>query len=268
MSDILHARSADGTTIGASRAGKGAPLLVVHGIAADAGRFKGSAPPRLDEHFEVFAMDRRGRGTSDDAAAYAFARESEDLHAMLEAVAHATGRERVLVLGHSFGGLVCLDALPETTRVAKLVVYEPYAPEVPAPEPSAVTKAYAALAERGDRDALVTSFLRDIVRMPSSDVDRLRAHGSWRARVAAGHTIPREMAAAETYRFQPSRYTSNAVPIRMLLGGESPAFLREATSRLHASLPNSGVHELVGQQHIAMDTAPALFLDALRSFLD
>ncbi len=268
MSDTLHARSADGTRIGASRAGKGPPLLVVHGIAADAGRFKGSAPPRLDEHFEVFAMDRRGRGASEDAAAYVFSREAEDLHAMLEAVAHATGRDRVCVLGHSFGGLVCLDALPETTRIGKLVVYEPYAPEVPAPEPSAVTKSYAALAERGDRDALVTSFLRDIVRMPSSDVDRLRAHGSFAARLAAAHTIPREMAAAETYRFEPSRAASNTVPIRMLLGGESPPFLREATFRLHASLPESEVHELPGQQHIAMDTAPALFLEALRSFLD
>ncbi len=263
---ILTTRSADGTLVSASRAGNGPPLVVVHGIAADSGRFAGSAPPRLDEHFTVFAMDRRGRGASGDAASYAFAREAEDLAAMLEAVAVATEHEQVFVLGHSFGGLVAIDALPITARIAKLVVYEPYAPEVPAARPSPVTMQYAALAESGDRDTLTKRFLRDIVQMSEVDVARLRNHASWPSRLASAHTIPREMAAAETYRFEPARHAASTVPIRMLLGGESPAFLRDATARLHAGLPNSEVVVLGGQQHIAMDTAPELFLEALRAF--
>lgn len=265
MSDFTTT-SADGTRIGASRAGSGPPLVVVHGIAADAGRFSGSAPPRLDEHFTVYAMDRRGRGASGDAAAYAYAREIEDLVALIDAVSTETGRAGVFVLGHSFGGLVALDALASGARIAKLVVYEPYSPEVPAEEPSAITRAYLAMADAGDHEALVLKFLREIVRMREEDVLRLQAHVSWNARVRAAPTIAREMAAAETHRFEPARYEGNAVPIRMLLGSASPAFLRDATARLHAGLPASEVLELEGQQHIAMDTAPAMFLGALRDF--
>jgi pimeloyl-ACP methyl ester carboxylesterase len=259
--------SPDGTRICASQSGSGPPLVVVHGIAADAGRFAGDAPPRLDEHFTVFAMDRRGRGASGDAEAYTYAREVEDLVAMIDAVSAEAGHARIFVLGHSFGGLVALDALPRTTRIAKLVVYEPYSPEVPVSEPSAITRAYMAMADAGEHEALVVKFLREIVRMRDEDVARLRAHPSWAARLRAAPTIAREMAAAETHTFTPARYEGNAVPIRMLLGGASPAFLREATARLHAHLPASEIFELAGQQHIAMDTAPAMFLDALRAFL-
>lgn len=264
---LFHATSADGTRIGASRVGQGPPLVVLHGIAADAGRFARSAPPRLDEHFTVYAMDRRGRGASGDAETYAFARESEDLVAMLEAVATEHAVAKVSVLGHSFGGLVALDALPTTARIAKLVVYEPYAPEVPAPEPSPITRSYMAMAEAGDHEALVLKFLSEIVRMPTEDVARLHAHASWPARVATGKTIPREMAAAETYVFDPARYANVTAPVRMLLGGESPAFLKDATARIAKGIPGAEVVTLAGQQHIAMDTAPAMFLDAVRTAL-
>lgn len=263
---VLRATSADGTVVGAIRTGEGPPLLVVHGIAADAARFSGGAPPRLDQHFTVFAMDRRGRGESGDGVTYAVAREAEDVVAMVDAIAQATGRERIFVFAHSFGGLVCLDALPRTQRIAKLAVYEPYAPEVPSTEPAPITLEYMALAEAGELEALTTRFLREIVRMSDADVARLRAHASWPARVAVARTIPREMDAAGSYAFAPARYAENDVPIRMLLGGVSPAFLRGATERLHRSLPASAVHELAGQEHIAMDTAPAMFLDALRGF--
>lgn len=123
------------------------------------------------------------------------------------------------------------------------------------------------MADDGANEALVVRFLREIVRMRDEDVARLRAHPSWTARVAAARTIAREMAAAETYRFEPRRFADNRRPVTMLLGGESPAFLRDATARLHAAIPSSRVHELAGQQHIAMDTAPALFLDAVRGAL-
>ena len=264
---LFHATSPDGTRIGASRVGQGPPLVVLHGIAADAGRFARSAPPRLDEHFTVYAMDRRGRGASGDAPRYDFAREAEDLVAMVDAVATANGVPEVFVLGHSFGGLVAIDALPLTSRIGKLVVYEPYAPEVPSPAPSPTTRAYMAMAEARDDEALVTKFLSEIVRMPPEDVARLRAHASWTARVATAKTIPREMAAAETYCFEPARFAGNRAPICMLLGGESPAFLKDATARLAAGLPGAEVVTLAGQQHIAMDTAPALFLEAVRTAL-
>jgi hypothetical protein len=47
----------------------------------------------------------------------------------------------------------------------------------------------------------------------------------------------------------------------LLLGGESPAFLKKATETVHDALPNSRIAVMPGQQHIAMNTAPELFID-------
>jgi pimeloyl-ACP methyl ester carboxylesterase len=58
------------------------------------------------------------------------------------------------------------------------------------------------------------------------------------------------------------------IPIGMLLGGDSPAFLKDATARLHAALPTSRVVVLPGQQHAAMNTAPELFVRELRALLE
>jgi len=62
--------SKDSTRVAYWESGKGPPLVLVHGTAADHTRW---APilTQLQERFTVFAMDRRGRGGSGDAADYA-----------------------------------------------------------------------------------------------------------------------------------------------------------------------------------------------------
>ncbi len=251
----------DGTPIAFTRTGRGAPLVLVHGISADAGRW---APVMegLEEHFTVYAMDRRGRGESGDGGAYAIERDVEDVAAIVDAIAEPT-----YLFGHSYGGLCTLHALLHTKYVQKLVVYEPYTPVSPASEPSATTLRYLAMAEQGERDAIVTTFLREIIQLSEREVQAMRALPSWAGRLAAAHTIPRELAAAEQFRFEPSRFTDVRVPITMLLGEKSPDFLKEATARLHAALPTSDVTVLEGQKHSAMNTAPALFVRALSSAL-
>ncbi|MBX3218065.1 MAG: alpha/beta hydrolase [Labilithrix sp.] len=256
MRDRVLLRSADGTRLSADRRGVGPPLVLVHGIAGDASRWIVSR--RLGEHFTLYALDRRGRGASDDGRAYALSREVEDVAALIDSV----GGEAFL-LGHSFGGLLALEAAART-RVAKLLVYEPYAPAAPAPEPSAVTQSFAAMV--ADPEALLVRFLRDIVQMCDADVARLRASSAWPARVAAAATIPREMAGVEQHRTTFEALAERPIPVRFLLGERSPAFLREATERFHAALPASDVVELPGQAHVAMDAAPDLFEREVRAF--
>ena len=53
----------------------------------------------------------------------------------------------------------------------------------------------------------------------------------------------------------------------LLLGGESPPFLRAAIERLHGLLPNSRIHEMPGQQHLAMDAVPDEFVRVVSEFL-
>lgn len=65
--------SADGTQIAYERTGSGPPLVFVHGTTADHTRWD-PIRPAFEEHFTVYAIDRRGRGESGDAAEYALDR--------------------------------------------------------------------------------------------------------------------------------------------------------------------------------------------------
>jgi hypothetical protein len=53
-----------------------------------------------------------------------------------------------------------------------------------------------------------------------------------------------------------------------MLGGDSPFFFKAAIETLSATLPNCRVAVLPGQQHIAMDTAPELFIREVMAFLN
>ena len=252
-------KSTDGTQIGYTRTGEGPPLVLVHGISADSARW---APVmrELEESLTVHAMDRRGRGASGDHADYAVEREFEDVAALVDAVG-----EPALLFGHSYGGLCALHAALLTKQVKSLVVYEPYAPVVAEKEPSPITLRYEAMAATGERDAVVTAFLLEILQMTEDDVRLMRAHPSWAARLAAAHTIPRELRAAEQFHFVPERFADSELPTTMLVGEASPHFLQDATARLSGALPRSRVVVLAGQKHAAMSTAPSLFVRELRA---
>ncbi len=74
--------------------------------------------PGLENHFTVIVIDRRGRGSSGDGPIYAIEREYEDIVAVAEAF-----DEPVHLLGHSFGGLLTLEAALLTRNIRKLILY-------------------------------------------------------------------------------------------------------------------------------------------------
>lgn len=61
-------QSKDGTLIAYSTSGSGPPLVLVHGILGSSIRWP--ILPLLERHFTVYAIERRGRGESGDAADY------------------------------------------------------------------------------------------------------------------------------------------------------------------------------------------------------
>jgi pimeloyl-ACP methyl ester carboxylesterase len=111
--------SADGTTIAYRTAGKGPAVLVAPGALAVATDFDALAR-ELAHHLTVHTIERRGRGESgpqgDD---YSIERECEDL-AALQAATGAT-----FLFGHSFGGLIALEAARANKAFGKVAVYEP-----------------------------------------------------------------------------------------------------------------------------------------------
>jgi pimeloyl-ACP methyl ester carboxylesterase len=203
-----RAISADDTPIAYRRAGSGPPLLLVHGTAADHTRWT-PLLPALEGRYTVHALDRRGRGASGDAAAYAIDREVDDLIAVVEAIGAP-----VAVLGHSFGAICALEAACRTGAIDRLILYEP--PYIVSPTlrlaSAEVSARLEELVARGDGDAALEYFFLEVPRLPPDQVVALRAAPTWPARVAAAHTLNREIQAAESYPFAPETAASRHRP--------------------------------------------------------
>ena len=254
--------SRDGTPIAYWSGGEGPPLVLVHGTAADHGRWR-PVLQALEEHFTVYAIDRRGRGGSGDGDGYDMEREAEDIASVVDSLG-----ESVNLLGHSFGGLLALEAALLTRNIRNLVLYDPGI-EVAGAQiyPNEVIERMDALLGTGDRDGVVETTMREVAGLPPETVEHMRALPVWQARVAAAHTIPRELRAVKTYRFDPERIGNLAVPTLLMGGGESPTALRKAVGVVDEVLPDSRVVVMDGQGHAAMDTGTELFVAEILRFL-
>ncbi|WP_297615719.1 alpha/beta fold hydrolase [Nocardia sp.] len=147
--------SADGTRIAYLTIGTGPAVIVVPGALSVARGFARFAQA-LGANFTVHTMERRGRGDSGPQSAnYSIAEDCADLRAVQD----KTGAE--LIVGHSYGGLVALEAARGNASVRKLALYEPgvsIAGAVPAGWMPAYEKY---LAEGKPFDAFV-EFVRDM----------------------------------------------------------------------------------------------------------
>lgn len=255
--------SNDGTIISYMMTGEGPPLLLIHGTTADHSRWL-PILPQLEQHFTVYAMDRRGRGKSTDAPAYSIQNEFADVAAVLERIG-----EPSFVLGHSYGAVCALHASLLSKNINRMVLYEPPIPTGVPMYPSSVPERMQNLIDRGDSEGALGVFFREVVKMPDAEFQSYRTLPSWNTRVQLAPTIPRELVVDRTYRFEPARFTSVQTPTLLLLGGESPLMFREAIYKVDSALLNSRIELLPGEQHIAMDTNPDLFLRiVLQFFLD
>jgi pimeloyl-ACP methyl ester carboxylesterase len=254
--------SKDGTLLAYARSGQGPPLVLVHGATADHTRWA-PVSPALEQHYTLYALDRRGRGGSGDAANYALEYEYADVVTIVEMIGTP-----VNLLGHSFGAACALEAVLSTRSVARLILYEPPPSGVRGTLSQASAERMRADLASGNHDAVVTTFLQEVAGVPAHELQLLRSAPAWQARVAAAHTILREIEALEqSPPFDAHRFAGMATPTLLLLGGDSPAFYRYHITALHAALVNSRIVEMPGQRHVAMNTAPELFVREVLSFL-
>ena len=253
--------SKDGVRLALQRYGDGSPLVLVHGTGGSAARW---APVvnGLQSQFGIYALDRRGRGQSGDSSEYAIQREFEDVVSVIDSVGPAH------VLGHSYGGICALEAALQTPHVRKLILYEPPIPvEGMAIYPPGLIERLEQMIAAGERDKAATAFMQEVVRMPTRELETLRASPVWSGRVAAAHTLARELRAHEHYRFEPERFARLNNPTLLLLGSDSPDFFKAAIEVLNTALPNSRLVVLPDQRHNAMDVAPELFVREVLAFL-
>jgi pimeloyl-ACP methyl ester carboxylesterase len=257
----------DGTPIAYERSGNGPPLVLVHGTTSDRSTWD-LVLPELQNHFTVYAMDRRNRGKSRDVggSSYEIEREFEDLIALIDSIV-----EPANMLGHSYGAICALEAALRSPQVRRLVLYEGTFPIPEGTElypPGALASVRSRL-EAGDKEGALTSFYRDIAMISPEEIEMLRSLPTWPSRVALAPTIPHEMRAFESYvsNFDPTRLANLRTPTLILLGSDSPAFETDAAGALDAALPDGQIALMPHQAHIAPRTAPGVFVREVARFL-
>jgi len=269
-------RSPDGTSIAAfelahrapARGRANAPVILVHGTASDHTTWR-VVGPLLAATRRVVAIDRRGRGASEDGPAYAIEREEEDVVAVVRAVASETGGP-VDVVGHSYGGRVALGAALRSGLVRRVVCYEGAPVHV---RRGRVARAMLARldadARAGRPDRMLDRFLRAEVGFRATELAAYHANPVWPDRVAAaGRTLLRELRAETGPTAGLERLGSVRQPVLLIIGTESVPWFLRGTERLAARLADVRVVEIAGAAHAAHHTHPDAFVAAVEAFLD
>lgn len=261
MSVVKVAESRDGTVVGFESLGDGPAMVLVHGGTADRSRWS-PVLTRLAERFRVHVLDRRGRGLSTaEGGPYDIKREGEDVAAVVEAV----GRD-VYVVAHSYGALCSLEAALVTDAIGRMVLYEPPAPTSgrPVVAPHVLDRLRTAASE-GDQEEVLETFFREVIHLSPADIDAMKGTPIWQARLAAAPTIVRELEAVECFDIS-DRLSKITIPVRLLLGTESPAYFRPAAQAIAARIPRAGLAPLHRQAHMAIDQDPRQFTAEVLTF--
>jgi len=212
----------------------------------------------------LVAPDRRGSGEHrlDPPREVAVAEHLADLEALLD----AEGVRRAVLLGHSFGGVVALEAaarLPE--RVAAVVAYEPpYGPLANARMRRAfelVARATAEAAASGGPPAAARAFMRGVA-----------GRGAWdalpeRTRVSLETEGGGALADAAMSGLDPEGLARIVCPVTILTGSASEPFYAPIAGALEARIPGARHVKLAGLRHTAPIIDPAPIAAAVRAAL-
>jgi pimeloyl-ACP methyl ester carboxylesterase len=256
--------SKDGTRIAYWRSGAGPPLLLVHGMVADHSTTWRLVRPMLEKHFTVLAMDRRGRGGSGDGPGYELQQEAEDIVAIVASI-----QQPVNLLGHSYGGLCALEAALLSANIRRLIIYEGALLRGAELFSASAADRLEAMIDAGNVEGMLLTFLRDEVHIPPDEIELLRARrDAWDVRLRNAPTVPREVRETQRYIFDAERFSRLETPTLLLVGENSPSLELENATIVADALPNASVAILQEQQHLAMYTAPGLFVDEIIRFLE
>jgi pimeloyl-ACP methyl ester carboxylesterase len=251
--------SQDGTSINYQTLGAGEGLLILGG-AWRTGRDYLPLARALAGSFAVHVIDRRGRGRSGQQGSdYNVGREVEDLFAVqLQTGARA-------VFGHSYGGLIALEAARRSTVFADVVVYEPGI-SVAGSIPLGWMNRYRELLAAGDRRGAFAAMVRGAGGAPPA----LERAPLWYAKfmlrlfinepqwrqidpLLEAALVEHEQVAALD-QVTADRYRTVAARVTLLGGAKSrPLFTTTLFDQLTATIPNCTTELLDGLDHTAPD---------------
>jgi pimeloyl-ACP methyl ester carboxylesterase len=253
----------------------GTPVLIVHGLSYFSYDWIEPAS-RIATDREVVAMDMRGFGSSGCSPTRDY--KLETLSADVIRLLDHLGWQQAVLMGHSFGGRVCLATAgwrPE--RVAGLILVD-FAPDI-APEgrrhtaeriglqPDVFASVDEALAYHGHDD------------VPAASPLRVR-YEAFLKKIDAGYVLRRDLAFRDN--FKKALDTGQSAPVPAFLwpmlqelkipalvvrGSESDMFAAETLPKVRAANPRISAIELEGSHDLANDNPDGL-VAAIREYLE
>lgn len=248
--------SKDGTTISYEKLGAGPAMILISSAAADH-KDAGQLAERLAKRFTVYNYDRRGRGSSTDAGTYAIAREVEDIEALINVAGGSA-----YLFGSSSGAVLALEAAGKLgTRASRLFLYEPpfIVDDGRPPVPADYVQHLNELVDTGKRSEAVEYYMIEAVGVPAEYIEFMKADPSWANMVAMAHTLAYDgmiMGSTQSGQPLPTDRWNVTVPVSVVVGENSPAFLHEAAKALVHLLDQGEYRTLAGQDHSAVVMAP------------
>jgi pimeloyl-ACP methyl ester carboxylesterase len=244
----------DGTPISYLTHGSGPGLVVIPGAARTARDYDRLAAA-LGERFTVHVIDRRGRGSSGPQGdGYSIESEIGDLEDVLRRT------ESACVFGHSYGGLVALQAARRSTRIRHLAVYEPAVSVDGSFDLSWVDGFARQVERRRPANAIATFFasarllpgnLPRWMLVPLMRTMFLTADGRQMRDLLP--TMVREIREVERLDSDGAEYGAITAPTLLMGGAESPGYLTGVLPRLSHVIPDARVAMLDGVGHNAPD---------------
>lgn len=257
---MISTMSADGTTATATMKGSGPAILIVH-PGLDDGTAWRKVTDILAEQFTVFNIVRR-QYRDDIHQPVSIADEVADVAAICGVL-----QPPVMVVGHSSGGVVALEAL--AARPNLFVGGSVYEPPVDTGQPiggEALEHAVQAIAENKPGKA-IQIFTRDMVGLPAGQSRMIRILVGLSPKLK--RLAPGQIADNVAMRDLGTRldtYAGIELPVLLIGGDQSPAHLGERLEVLARTIPHTERVLLDGQGHSANQRAPHRLAASITDF--
>lgn len=237
------------------------PLVALtHGVSLDRETFGGQVPSLADAGYRVLTWDVRGHGRSQPlGTGMSIEQVSDDLVAILDEV----GRDRAVIVGQSFGGMVIQDLLDRyPDRVAAMVVVgAPALGDRPGPVMRVLQRFRVQMIKAWPDRLLRRVFAAMVTRDPQvrSYIDRATAQLDKRSFVAVSN------AAMHGY-LRPEAAATHDVPVLLVHGSREERPVLRAMDRWAQRDPSLQRVSVDGGHLVNQESAVA-FNDVLLEFL-
>jgi pimeloyl-ACP methyl ester carboxylesterase len=257
---MISTVSADGTTAIATMKGSGPAILIVH-PGLDDGTAWRKVSDILSGRFTVLNILRR-QYRSDIHQRVSIDDEVGDVIAICEAL-----QQPVVIVGHSSGGVVSLEALAARPDLfAGAVLYEP--PIEMGQRIGGETLDHAVQAIAADKPGkAIQIFTRDMVGLSAVQSRLIRMFVGLSPKLK--RLAPRQIAdnvALQDLGTRLNTYASIEHPVLLIGGDKSPAHLGDRLDILERTIPHTERVVLRGQGHSANQRAPRRLADAINEF--